>query len=438
MRFIKSINSIFKGRIIYISDNKVVNYTIGPFTFLAFFFVISSFLAFGLYLFGFKIASSAFLSKKEFEIKKYKSINLALSKKLESVISDVDLFNNYLYYIRSSPQENESLTRFNNISICNNNDQINNLRYQDNLKLQNSSDAKQNTYNQEYKMVSYEKRIGLAGINTKSDLIEKMLELDKKILLSRNFINNAIITKLNQITTLDNENIDTKYIKFLIHQENESISTDYTKLNHLTSIFENMQLNNSFNNIDNHYDDNFLYQNIFNQIYNSNSTNCNFLECQKDNLILEKISTLKNLQSKIKSLPLGRPIDFTRVTSAYGARIDPQKHILSFHHGIDIVANKNERVKSVSDGVVIAAGVFSGYGNYIEINHGNGIKTGYAHLKKILVKTGDKINKGDVIGIQGSTGKSTADHLHYEIKIKNQRKNPITFLKNNQQDEIIS
>ena len=139
---------------------------------------------------------------------------------------------------------------------------------------------------------------------------------------------------------------------------------------------------------------------------------------------------LKNLQSKISSLPIGSPIDFIRMTSGYGARIDPQRRTLSFHHGLDLVGIKNEKVSSVSDGVVIAAGQFSGYGNYIEINHGNGIKTGYAHLKKIFVRPGNKVHKGDIIGVQGSTGKSTGDHLHYEVKITNQRKNPVTFINN--------
>jgi hypothetical protein len=150
-----------------------------------------------------------------------------------------------------------------------------------------------------------------------------------------------------------------------------------------------------------------------------------------DNLNLKyKISILKKLDSLIANAPSERPMDFyTRISSYFGGRIDPKGHYHAFHHGIDIVGEKNEKIKAVADGMVIKAGMLGGYGNYIEVNHGHGIKTGYAHLSKILVSQGDKVKKGDIIAVQGSTGKSTGDHLHYEVKVGGVKKNPLLFMK---------
>ena len=142
------------------------------------------------------------------------------------------------------------------------------------------------------------------------------------------------------------------------------------------------------------------------------------------------------LEKTLQSLPFGKPTNGDyHVTSTYGFREDPVKKDgrIRIHKGIDIVLH-NDNVVVPKDGVVKFAGVKSGYGNCIDIEHQiEGMKskviTHYAHLKKINVKKGQQVNGGDIIGIQGSTGHSTGPHLHYEIQINGQAVNPINFMK---------
>ena len=99
------------------------------------------------------------------------------------------------------------------------------------------------------------------------------------------------------------------------------------------------------------------------------------------------------------------------------------------HQGIDFVGSKGQEIISPSTGKIIRAGRFYDYGNIVEIDHGYGITSRYGHLSKVLVEKGQVVNKGDVIGLQGSTGRSTGEHLHYEIRHKNRALNPYKFIK---------
>ncbi len=167
------------------------------------------------------------------------------------------------------------------------------------------------------------------------------------------------------------------------------------------------------------------------------------IEIVKDRPILQisnnKI-TEQNFQTEIdkeiaaermlNSLPFGAPTNNNyRITSTYGFRRDPIKKSkkLYFHKGIDMVIS-NGKILSPKDGIVKFAGHKKGYGKYVEIEHNsNNITTHYAHLDKIFVKKGQEIKKNDIIGIQGNTGRSTGEHLHYEIRINKQFVNPIKF-----------
>lgn len=102
----------------------------------------------------------------------------------------------------------------------------------------------------------------------------------------------------------------------------------------------------------------------------------------------------------------------------------------SYHKGVDLVGSGNKHIYPVNNGTVITATYHSSYGNYILINHGNGIWSLYAHLSKIYVKSGQTVNKNTILGVEGSTGNSTGSHLHLEIR-KSQggsQVNPVTFL----------
>ncbi len=112
------------------------------------------------------------------------------------------------------------------------------------------------------------------------------------------------------------------------------------------------------------------------------------------------------------------------ISSDYGYRTDPFSGKKGFHHGIDIAGKKGSEVRTVASGVVIFASKKNGYGNMVEILHANGYTTKYGHNSKNLVKVGDLLSRGDVIGLMGSTGRSTGPHVHFEIAYNGKRINP--------------
>jgi murein DD-endopeptidase MepM/ murein hydrolase activator NlpD len=116
------------------------------------------------------------------------------------------------------------------------------------------------------------------------------------------------------------------------------------------------------------------------------------------------------------------------MSSGFGTRIDPITRRHTPHRGLDFVGPNRERIISPSSGKVILARWFSDYGNAIVIDHGNGITTRYGHLSKIKVTEGQRVNTGQVIALQGSTGRSTGQHLHYEVRYRNVPLNPKKFI----------
>ncbi len=119
-----------------------------------------------------------------------------------------------------------------------------------------------------------------------------------------------------------------------------------------------------------------------------------------------------------------------RFTSGFGQRTSPLTGQREFHKGIDISAARGTPVYAPASGVVARAETFSSYGKVVEIDHGFGLRTRYAHLHKIEAKKGDKIYRGDLIGRVGSTGRSTASHLHYEVYINGKLTDPVRYILN--------
>ena len=141
-----------------------------------------------------------------------------------------------------------------------------------------------------------------------------------------------------------------------------------------------------------------------------------------------EIDRLIVLEKLTKVMPLARPIKSYFVSSGFGTRTDPITGGLARHQGLDFVGPNHERIVSPSSGRVILAGKFSDYGNAVVIDHGFGITTRYGHLSSVKVEKGQMVKKGDVIALQGSTGRSTGQHLHYEVRYKNIPLNPRKFL----------
>ncbi len=145
----------------------------------------------------------------------------------------------------------------------------------------------------------------------------------------------------------------------------------------------------------------------------------------------EVIDLAKNREDQLASIPAIQPIsnrDLTRTASGWGYRIHPIYKIRRFHYGMDFTAPTGTEVYATGDGEVILVEYSRrGYGNQIIIDHGYGYKTLYAHMSGFNVKLGQQVKRGDVIGFVGSTGLSTAPHLHYEVHLNNKKVNPINY-----------
>ena len=113
---------------------------------------------------------------------------------------------------------------------------------------------------------------------------------------------------------------------------------------------------------------------------------------------------------------LARPVDAGRLTSRFGMRIDPLDGSARGHHGIDIAARYGSPVRAAADGVVVFAGTAGGYGQMIEIDHGEGLLTRYGHLSGLLVWPGTPVHRGASVGLVGSSGRSTGAHVHFEVR----------------------
>jgi murein DD-endopeptidase MepM/ murein hydrolase activator NlpD len=137
---------------------------------------------------------------------------------------------------------------------------------------------------------------------------------------------------------------------------------------------------------------------------------------------------LDNLASVMKSLPLASPLADYEVTSPFGARNDPINALTGIHEGLDMGASTGTPVLASGDGQVVWAGWRDRYGNLVEIDHGNGLRTRYGHLSKVMVMVGAKVARGSVIGLVGETGRTTGPHLHYEVRMGEQATNPMKFI----------
>ncbi len=129
----------------------------------------------------------------------------------------------------------------------------------------------------------------------------------------------------------------------------------------------------------------------------------------------------------LNSLPLGRPVPGA-ISSKFGHRTDPVNGKKAFHTGVDMQGRNGQKIVATADGVVTKSFLNGSYGRYIEIYHGNGYSTRFAHLKKLLVKRGDKIKRGQTIGTVGSSGRSTGPHLHYEVCLNKKQIDPGKFI----------
>jgi murein DD-endopeptidase MepM/ murein hydrolase activator NlpD len=129
--------------------------------------------------------------------------------------------------------------------------------------------------------------------------------------------------------------------------------------------------------------------------------------------VLEHFLLTQKLENRVE--PRGEPVDTAWISSYFGRRSDPFTGHMAHHKGVDFAGTQGSPIKAVADGVVSWSGKRSGYGNLVEVNHGNGLTTRYGHNSKNLVAVGERVERGQVIALMGSTGRSTGSHLHFEV-----------------------
>ena len=145
--------------------------------------------------------------------------------------------------------------------------------------------------------------------------------------------------------------------------------------------------------------------------------------------IFKAVDDLLHYKEVVKNVPFGKPVWSYWVTSNYGTRSDPFRKKKASHKGVDLASRTGNKIKVQANGKVTKAEYSGGYGNLVVVDHGNGFITKYAHLHKIYVKKGQKVNINDTLGEVGSTGRSTGPHLHYEVIYNGQDVDPMPFIK---------
>lgn len=146
--------------------------------------------------------------------------------------------------------------------------------------------------------------------------------------------------------------------------------------------------------------------------------------------IASRLLEVEQMEAALTAAPLGTPLDVEHeLTSGYGNRLDPFTRQPAFHTGRDFVAHRGAPILSTAPGRVVYAGWRAGYGRTVEIDHGYGFKTRYAHLHTIDVRRGDEVGAGEKLGGMGNTGRSTATHLHYEVWFRDTHLDPERFLR---------
>ncbi|MEK1888304.1 MAG: M23 family metallopeptidase [Phyllobacterium sp.] len=142
----------------------------------------------------------------------------------------------------------------------------------------------------------------------------------------------------------------------------------------------------------------------------------------------DALQRLEGAKALAKAVPIANPAPGMPVSSTFGMRKDPLIGMMAFHSGMDFRATSGASVLATANGTVTAAEYTGGYGNMVEIDHGNGLATRYGHMSQILVKAGQHVKLGDVLGKVGSTGRSTGPHLHYEVRRNGNPVDPVSFL----------
>lgn len=145
-----------------------------------------------------------------------------------------------------------------------------------------------------------------------------------------------------------------------------------------------------------------------------------------------KWASMQNIFEALNSVPSLEPSKKYYISSRFGRRTDPIRKVAAVHYGLDMAGVAGSAIRSTAGGIAVKAKNWGPYGNMVEIDHGNGFKTRYGHLQKINVKEGQMVEKGQIIGKMGCTGRCTSTHVHYEVWFGDRPRDPYPFLKVNE------
>ncbi len=162
-----------------------------------------------------------------------------------------------------------------------------------------------------------------------------------------------------------------------------------------------------------------LYQNLF-------SLENSFFKQQEQLNILTQM--LNNETANNQAMPHNKPLQGGWISSRYGKRIDPFTGKKASHHGMDFSGKYDAEITAAAEGIVVWAGKRGNYGNMVEIDHGNGYTTRYAHAKSLNVNLGQRVEAGELIAIMGKSGRATSEHLHFEVLKNGHKVNPLPFI----------
>lgn len=140
------------------------------------------------------------------------------------------------------------------------------------------------------------------------------------------------------------------------------------------------------------------------------------------------LTRLETVRGTVEQLPFRNPAQGKLITSPFGNRKDPFLGKLALHPGVDFHFSPGESIKATAPGKVVSAGWAGGYGNMVEIDHGDGISTRYGHMAEVTVQAGETVKAGEQVGLAGSTGRSTGTHLHYEVRENGHPVDPMYFV----------
>ncbi|MDD2839574.1 MAG: M23 family metallopeptidase [Rickettsiales bacterium] len=268
--------------------------------------------------------------------------------------------------------------------------------------------------------------------SVKQKLLSEIVLFNKDIVNVRNFL--FSLNKYDRFATVDESALNnisdydisnTNDVKLVLNRIKDNTKTLNLELasrvSNLKSVKENLQFNDvqlvSYDTVNDLIDEKV--------VVDVDVAESIVLKKTLDN----NIAHLSELENFINAMPFAEPIQSLYVSSKYGKRLDPFLKTTREHHGIDLVGPYIAKITAPADGKVVFIGIKGGYGKTLVLEHEYGMKTLYGHLNSYNVQVGDEVKRGDVIGFQGNTGRSTGQHLHYEIiRDKDDRYDPARFI----------